>query len=82
MDNLPNPVFDVFLSHAHADADLVEKLAARLADKAHFHIWLDKWVLVPGEHWQQEIAKGLDEAHAGYPSFEPHRSPSLAACAP
>ncbi len=62
MNNLPKPIFDVFLSHAHVDADLVEKLAAKLADDAHFNIWLDKWVLIPGEHWQQEMAKGLNEA--------------------
>lgn len=62
IDNLPNSIFDVFLSHAHVDSDLVVKLADRLADDAHFNIWLDKWVLIPGEHWQQEMAKGLDEA--------------------
>jgi hypothetical protein len=39
MDNLPKPGFDVFLSHAHVDADIVEKLAARLADEGHFNIW-------------------------------------------
>jgi hypothetical protein len=62
MDPQPNSVFDVFLSHAHIDADLVAKLAAKLEDEAHFNIWLDKWVLVPGEHWQQTMAKALDEA--------------------
>jgi hypothetical protein len=62
IDNLPNSIFDVFLSHAHVDSALVVKLAAKLADEAHFNIWLDKWRLIPGEHWQQEMAKGLDEA--------------------
>jgi hypothetical protein len=54
--------FDVFLSHAHLDAVIVESLGARLADDAGLRIWLDKWVLVPGEHWQQAMAKGLDQA--------------------
>ena len=54
--------YDVFLSHAHVDAGLVSKLAARLEDEAHFRVWLDRWVLVPGEPWQQQIAKGLDQA--------------------
>ena len=54
--------FDVFLSHAHVDADLVEMLGARLVDEACLRVWLDKWVLIPGEHWQQEMAKGLEQA--------------------
>ena len=54
--------YDVFLSHAHVDADLVEPLAARLEDEGGLRVWLDKWVLIPGAHWQQEMAKGLEEA--------------------
>jgi hypothetical protein len=54
--------FDVFLSHAHVDAESVGKLATRLADEAGFSVWLDRWVLVPGEHWQQAMAKGLNQA--------------------
>lgn len=54
--------YDVFLSHAHVDADLVEPLAARLEDEAGLRVWLDRWVLIPGAHWQQEMAKGLGEA--------------------
>lgn len=55
-------MFDVFLSHAHLDAEVVEQLGIRLADEAGMRVWLDKWVLVPGEHWQQAMAKGLAEA--------------------
>lgn len=54
--------YNVFLSHAHVDAEIVEKLAKALEDEHHLRVWLDKWVLVPGEHWQQGMAKGLDEA--------------------
>lgn len=54
--------FDVFLSHAHSDADIVERLGVKLTDQAQLRVWLDKWVLVPGEHWQQEMARGLDQA--------------------
>jgi len=54
--------FDVFLSHAHEDAPIVERLAERLVDEAGVTVWLDKWVLVPGERWQQAMAKGLDQA--------------------
>jgi TIR domain len=55
-------VFDVFLSYAHTDAEFVEQLGARLEDETHLRVWLDKWILVPGAHWQQEMAKGLNKA--------------------
>ena len=54
--------FDVFLSHAHVDADVVEQLGARLEDEGGLRVWLDKWVLVPGEQWEQGLAKALVEA--------------------
>lgn len=54
--------FDVFLSHAHVDAALVEKIGVWLEDGGKLKVWLDKWVLVPGEHWQQHMAKGLEQA--------------------
>jgi hypothetical protein len=50
--------YDIFLSYAHADAAVVEELACRL-DDAGYRVWLDKWILVPGEHWQQQRAVGL-----------------------
>ena len=54
--------FDIFLSHSHVDAHAVEALGARLEDEGGFRVWLDKWVLVPGAHWQQEMARGLEQA--------------------
>lgn len=54
--------FDVFLSHAHEDAEIVERLGVKLTDEARLRVWLDKWILVPGEHWQQQMAKGLEQA--------------------
>jgi hypothetical protein len=58
----PEELFDVFLSHSHVDAEVVEALAVRLEDESNFRVWLDRWVLVPGEHWQQMIARALDQA--------------------
>lgn len=52
---------DVFLSHSHADAAWVEALAGRLEDTNGFKVWLDRWVLVPGQSWQQAMARGLEE---------------------
>jgi hypothetical protein len=40
----------------------VEALGIRLTDEAQMNVWLDRWVLVPGSHWQQDMAKGLDQA--------------------
>ena len=54
--------YDVFLSHAHEQAAIVEQLAARLEDEHRLRPWLDKWILVPGELWQPEMAHGLDQA--------------------
>jgi len=56
------PLYDVFLSHSHDDAESVEALGVRIEDDAELCVWLDKWVLIPGEHWQQAMAKGLHEA--------------------
>ena len=58
----PSQTYDVFLSHSHTDSGWVEQLAAKLEDQAGLSVWLDKWVLVPGELWQSEMARGLDEA--------------------
>jgi serine/threonine protein kinase/tetratricopeptide (TPR) repeat protein len=56
--------FDVFLSHSHTDADWVEKnLAVRLVDECGFRVWLDKWMLIPGQSFVQGMARGIDQAH-------------------
>ncbi len=54
--------FDVFLSHAHVDADVVKLLGARLEDDGGLRVWLDQWALVPGELWQHDLAQALEEA--------------------
>ena len=55
-------IFDVFLSHSHNDSEAVEIIAQKLEDEAGFRVWLDKWILVPGDHWQREMAIGLRQA--------------------
>jgi TIR domain-containing protein len=54
--------FNAFLSHSHNDSEWVQQLAGRLEDECGFRVWLDRWRLVPGESWQQEMALGLDHA--------------------
>jgi TIR domain len=57
--------YDVFLSHNSTDKSEVEVLARRLEDEAHLTPFLDKWHLVPGNPWQEEIEEALDRsAHA------------------
>lgn len=64
MENIaPTENFHAFLSHSHNDAEWVEELAGRLEDKENFRVWLDRWTLIPGQHWQQEMARGLDQAN-------------------
>ncbi len=54
--------YDVFLSHAHVDADFVKKLADTLVDEHGLKVWLDQWVLVPGDLWQHDMVEGIDDA--------------------
>lgn len=62
MEVLTQGSFDTFLSHAHTDAETVDILGQQLEDGSRLRIWLDKWILVPGEQWQQHMARGLDDA--------------------
>jgi TIR domain len=60
-------VFDVFLSHSHTDSHIVEVLAKKLEakkleDRENLRVWLDKWILVPGNTWRREMAIGLKQA--------------------
>jgi TIR domain len=52
--------YDGFLSHNSADKLAVEALARRLADVAHLTPFLDKWHLIPGNPWQEELEQALD----------------------
>jgi hypothetical protein len=54
--------FDVFLSHNSEDKSAVEMLAARLEDEAHIRPFLDKWHLIPGNPWQEELERALDSS--------------------
>ncbi len=56
--------FDVFLSHSHEDRTWVEGIARRLEDERGIHVWLDKWILVPGGRWQQAMGRALSGAHS------------------
>jgi energy-coupling factor transporter ATP-binding protein EcfA2 len=55
--------FDIFLSHNSADKGLVEGMAETLQAEG-LKPWLDKWCLVPGQPWQQEMATILQSCPA------------------
>ncbi|MFC2146566.1 toll/interleukin-1 receptor domain-containing protein [Acidobacteriota bacterium] len=54
--------YNAFLSHNNQDKSIVEEIAQWLEDKANLTVWLDKWNLIPGDPWQEEIEKALDES--------------------
>jgi len=47
--------FDIFLSHNSVDKASVEIIAHKLQTEG-LNPWLDRWCLVPGRPWQQELA--------------------------
>ncbi|RYD25182.1 MAG: toll/interleukin-1 receptor domain-containing protein, partial [Verrucomicrobiaceae bacterium] len=51
----------VFLSHNSADKPEVEELAVRLSREQDIEPWLDKWNLIPGQPWQEEIEVAMRE---------------------
>jgi hypothetical protein len=55
--------YDVFLSHTSGDKDAVERIARRLRAEAQLEPFLDKWHLIPGNPWQEELEQALNQSH-------------------
>src|SRR5436309_3330398 len=55
--------YDVFLSHNSKDKPRVRKLAEELR-AAGLRVWLDEWVLKPGDDIYLSIERGLEAARA------------------
>lgn len=53
--------FDVFLSHNNADKPQVRKLAGRLKE-AGLRVWLDEWVIQPGDIISLKVDEGLEQS--------------------
>ncbi len=53
--------FDVFLSHNKADKPRVHRLAERLKEKG-LRVWLDDWVVKPGDDIFLSVERGLQAA--------------------
>jgi len=54
----------VFLCHAIQDKPVVRELYRRLALEGWIDPWLDEENLLPGQDWEYEIEKALDESDA------------------
>lgn len=53
--------YDVFLSHATADKPGVRELAERLKSDG-LKVWLDEWVIQPGDLVSLKIEQGLESS--------------------
>ena len=53
--------YDVFLSHASADQATVRELAERLKGDG-LRVWLDEWVIQPGDSIPLAIEQGLESS--------------------
>jgi TIR domain len=54
--------YDVFLSHTSGDKDAVERIARRLRAEAQLEPFLDRWHLIPGNAWQEELEQALNQS--------------------
>ena len=52
----------VFLCHAKEDKPVVRELYQRLKSEGWIDVWLDEEKLFPGQDWNYEIEKAVDEA--------------------
>ncbi len=54
-------LWDVFLSHSHRDRTRVVRLAERLRERG-LRVWLDDWVIQPGDDIYAAIEDGLEHS--------------------
>ena len=50
----------IFISHAHEDADFAQRLASDLQERG-WPVWIAPNNIRPGEKWVEAISRGLDE---------------------
>ena len=54
--------YDVFLSHAHADRDLVDRLYELLTEKAGLSIWYDAYQASGGDSIRTTLQRGVEQS--------------------
>jgi TIR domain-containing protein len=74
----PGSTYDVFFSYSGVDNAEVELLATRLQREAGLLPFLDKWHLVPGEPWQPELERAIEQSSTAAIFFGPQGRGSLA----
>jgi len=67
----PGSTYDVFFSYNGVDKAEVELLATRLQREAGLLPFLDKWHLVPGEPWQPELERAIEQSSTAAIFFGP-----------
>jgi hypothetical protein len=55
-------LYDVFLSHTSGDKKAVKYIAWKLRAEAQLKPFLDKWHLIPGNPWQEELEQALNQS--------------------
>ena len=55
--------YDIFLSYSRSDARAVETVARYLSDVG-LDVWLDQWLLIPGQPWQEALEEALERSSA------------------
>jgi len=63
LTKMNNKTYQAFLSHSNPDKPLVEYIANWLTQN-DITVWLDKWNILPGDPWQEEIEDALDASSA------------------
>jgi len=63
--------FHVFLSHNSSDKQLVREIA-RLLREQGLNPWLDEEQLIPGERWQDALARGIRDSATCAMFLGPH----------
>ena len=53
--------YDAFLSHSHEDVEIVQELSAKLKLEG-LNIWFDQRSILPGQMFQLEMAKGIEQS--------------------
>jgi hypothetical protein len=64
-------VYDVFLSHSSEDKPVVRALAERLRTDG-LRIWLDEWIIQPGDMIGLKVEEGLEKSRVLEPVMNQH----------
>lgn len=76
--------YDAFLSHNSKDKPVVRQIADALKDRG-LNVWLDEWVLPPGQPWQPELEQIIRTTKAaiilvGPEGMGPWEEPEMRVC--